>query len=578
MKWLNRLKLPKVSVSGLFVVVIGLLIIGVLGRMLFPGELAFTFHDDTQATRVSEFAFNLRSLNIPPRMAPHMVFGMGYPVFNFYAPFSYWVTSLIHLTGFDVVDSMKLSFLLAMGFGFTGMIAYIRNRFSVVAAVVGAVLYISSPWLAVEIFVRGNLGEVWFLALIPWLFFALDKNVRKPGSVGWYIFAAAVASFVFTVHNALSVAALAASFAYVSVVSRSKRNVTALFGGLLLSAYFLIPAVLELPYTYAKEIATHTRYFDHFLCPVQIWTTNAWGFGGSAVGCTADGMSFMLGKPLLVLAAIAVSLFVGEAILLKYRLLHVVKDAHKNHISSLILFMTGMAVISFFLTTEDSYAVWQLGSTVLSGFQFPWRFLTLALFPLAVLASYGIHRVKLLPVQIGIIGIVAYGVFRSVGYFAGQPITKTEYMNRYLSSHYIQTEAARKIPEYVVHTVDYRSFELVNPVREQFLVASGSAEVQIAQDTEFYKSAEFTGSEARINIVYYPYWQIAIDGKTHIPDEFDFYGRPIIRTGDGRHVVNVAYRQSPLQKSANYLTILTILILVSLAARNKESTFYRFLI
>ena len=34
-------------------------------------------------------------------MAPEFSFGLGYPVFNFYAPASYWFTSIFSLAGFD---------------------------------------------------------------------------------------------------------------------------------------------------------------------------------------------------------------------------------------------------------------------------------------------------------------------------------------------------------------------------------------------------------------------------------------------------------------------------------------------
>ena len=86
-----------------FVIVL-LLIIFFLGRNLNPfSSTMFTFHDSTQPARVQQFVLNLKTLKIPPRIAPDFSFKLGFPVFNFYAHFSYWLTVLINLTGFGIV-------------------------------------------------------------------------------------------------------------------------------------------------------------------------------------------------------------------------------------------------------------------------------------------------------------------------------------------------------------------------------------------------------------------------------------------------------------------------------------------
>jgi hypothetical protein len=46
----------------------------------------FNYHDDTQAARIQQFVLNLKSLKIPPRIAPTFSNRLGFPVFNFYAP------------------------------------------------------------------------------------------------------------------------------------------------------------------------------------------------------------------------------------------------------------------------------------------------------------------------------------------------------------------------------------------------------------------------------------------------------------------------------------------------------------
>src|SRR5206468_3841834 len=125
-------------------------------------------------------SYNLTHGQIPPRISPHMSFKMGYPVFTFYAPFAYWVSSALNLSGFDVADSLKLSFLIAIILGALGMYYFLRSFFGMVASIFGAALYACSPYVAVEIFVRGNLGEVWFLGLLPWTLYFYFHNSFRP--------------------------------------------------------------------------------------------------------------------------------------------------------------------------------------------------------------------------------------------------------------------------------------------------------------------------------------------------------------------------------------------------------------
>ena len=133
----------------------------VIGRgfLLFANKM-FGFHDMTQAARVSDFVVALKLLHIPPRIAPNFSFGMGYPIFNHYAQASYWITSALVLATGSIVLALKLAFLLPVVLGGVFMYLLLRNRMSAQASIVGAVLYASSPYFALEVFVRGNLGEV----------------------------------------------------------------------------------------------------------------------------------------------------------------------------------------------------------------------------------------------------------------------------------------------------------------------------------------------------------------------------------------------------------------------------------
>ena len=55
----------------------------------------FTIHDDEQIARLFDLNQAIFSGNIPPRIAPNLGFGYGYPFFNFYPPFAYYISENI---------------------------------------------------------------------------------------------------------------------------------------------------------------------------------------------------------------------------------------------------------------------------------------------------------------------------------------------------------------------------------------------------------------------------------------------------------------------------------------------------
>ena len=44
------------------------------------------------------------------RWAPDLVYGLGLPLFNFYAPLSYYLAEVFHLLGLSLVNALKAAF------------------------------------------------------------------------------------------------------------------------------------------------------------------------------------------------------------------------------------------------------------------------------------------------------------------------------------------------------------------------------------------------------------------------------------------------------------------------------------
>ena len=530
-----------------------ILIIWIFGRNLNPFDVIFfTGHDETQAARVAEFTYNLEQGQIPPRIAPHFSYGLGYPIFNYYAPFPYWVVSGLDFIGFDIVAALEIGYILAMIIGFTGMYFLLRSYFSFYAALVGAIAYLSSPYIAVDIFVRGNLGEMWAFALLPLTLYFLKINSKKIFVITFLTTAA-----LFTSHNILSPISLAIVVLYILVNKSKLLNFSVIGVALLLDAYFLIPAITELGFVQAASLAVETKFTDHFLCLSQLWSS-PWGFAGSAQGCSADGMSFMIGK-LQILTAISGILF------LVYRYYKKQLKDVKTPLFFLIL-MFG----SVFMTTSLSQFLWEWLKPITALFQFPWRFLIITVFGMAFFIAYLIDN---LPKDWrDYAGILIFIVMLAMNqkFFYGQNISLSEFKIKYLSENYIKNNVAYKIAEYLPKSADYKTWRSIENTDQKLeidgpVISLENQDVLILQDTPLQKIVMAKTKNPLIaNIHYAPYWKITINQEEFIPTRFDSLGRPIIpvsnETYDG---VVIKYEQTDMESIANWITFFTFIGAIS---------------
>ena len=93
------------------------------------------------------------------RWAPDMALGYGYPLFNFYAPLSYYLAAAVSRLGFGLNLGLLVTF--ALNIIGSGVAAYLlaRDHFSRRAALVAAVAYAYASYQAYDVLFRGNLAE-----------------------------------------------------------------------------------------------------------------------------------------------------------------------------------------------------------------------------------------------------------------------------------------------------------------------------------------------------------------------------------------------------------------------------------
>lgn len=192
-----------------------------------------------------------------PRWLPDLYGGYGSPIFFFYAPLPYALTELFRWLGAGALWAPKLALVALWFAGAFGARSVGRRLFGAEAGWVAFGAWALSPYLLLDLYVRSAFGEIAGLALLPWAFAALLAVDPERPAVGVARAGLAFALLV-VAHNIVALLA-APALGLVALAARGRTRwlrLAALAGGLALSAWFWLPALVEKELVFAEESLT----------------------------------------------------------------------------------------------------------------------------------------------------------------------------------------------------------------------------------------------------------------------------------------------------------------------------------
>ena len=343
--------------KNIVLILVIVLIIPTFYKMLQFGMFST---QDFHIFRQVEFDKCVKVLQIPCRWAPDAGLGYGEPLFNFYGQFTYAIGEIFHLVGFNIVDSVKILFIVSLLASGAAMFFLARETWkNDFAGIVSAILYVYAPYRAVDVWVRGALPEAFSFILFPLIILSVErKNV--------YYFSLLTAVLIIT-HNLSFVMFLPLLVGWI-IYRRWWKSIVGFVIAGLISSFYVLPVVFESKFVDLQS--TITGYFDfraHFVTSYQLFISRFWGYGASTWGPN-DGLSLSIGQ-----VQWALPVLVGVFLLIKRKIWK-----EKEFV---VLFFIGWFYL--FLTHNKSTFIWNL-ITPMAYIQFPWRFLGLATFCFAL--------------------------------------------------------------------------------------------------------------------------------------------------------------------------------------------------
>jgi hypothetical protein len=122
----------------------------------------------THVYRAIQLAELLRAGQLLLRWAPDLVFGYGYPIFNYFPYSSHYLVALLTLAGLSALTAYKIVCAAALIGSAWSAYAFGRELFDESSAgLVTGVAYLYSPYLLYDAHIRGSVPESLALALLP---------------------------------------------------------------------------------------------------------------------------------------------------------------------------------------------------------------------------------------------------------------------------------------------------------------------------------------------------------------------------------------------------------------------------
>jgi len=508
--------------------------------LLIPGF--YEPHDLHHLADIYQMARALVSGQIPPRLGPDFSFNYGYPLFNFYYVLPFYLGAFWYFITGSLTSGFEFVFIVSVLVSVCGMYLFLRQFTSKISSFAGAVLFLYTPYRAVQIYVRGAMGEAFALSLLPFVALAIVKLVKNPTRKVILCSTLVISLFILTHNYFFALSAPFLLFLFLVLVKnetdRGKVFKHVFVSAMLsvgITAYWWLPAIIE-----QRLVSSITPFplIDHFPFLKQL-IVPSWGYGSSVWG-PGDEISFQIGL-VNIFVVVLTSLF------LLYK-----REVFKN--IKIVVWGVAGFILSFILMNIRSYPIWKV-LPFHDLVQFPWRLLSFTTFFSSILLAF---LVQITPkgkrVYIALIPVV-FSIVLTFNYFRPSKIfykNDTQYLERFF-----------KDPKY---SEDYLLLSKWSDIRTTvFPKAKIETEYGAVKDLEEVNPVHWRSnlslnenSKVTFNSYYFPGWTAKVDNRKVEIKPGKPYGQIEVDVPKGEHSIEFYWSETPLRKFADYISLISL--------------------
>lgn len=469
--------------------------------------------------RIEEFDSAIKNGQFPPRLTPNLIEGIGYPLFivNYHLP--YYLAEIIMIP----FDNPQLAYKLVMSLTFIlgSVFAFLlfKEIGSIQSAFVGATIYTYLPYRFANLYQRGALGESVSLMFIPLIFLAYHRIIKNK-KYATPLLAISIFGLV-TTHTVVFLIFAPILILYIPFILKpdsaaKKRLFYGFVLGFTLSAFQLLPSVFEKQFMKFDENLMGF-YGDFFLNTYQILRIPH--------GDLNLGTTYQIGivSSLILLITITITI-------------------KKPNIK--LAFFSAFAIVAIFITNKQSDLLWQ-HLPVIKYVLYPYRFLNLTIFSVTFLATILVNKVKQKTILATILILLAI------------------YSNR----HFFTIAPWYEIPPTANLTTQNENDSIWSNEKtfEKTPLINANNDIQIKNQNSkpFEVNAQIETNRLTTVIIrkmYFPGWKLKINNQ---PRQIDIQnGLITFNLPPGNWQIKTYFSETPLRKSANLITLISIFIVL----------------
>ncbi len=556
------------------IIVLFLLSFLIAWPLFLPGY--FSHHDDLQVMRIFEMRKCFSDYQIPCRWVPDLGWGNGFPLFNYYSAFPYYIGAIFsYFVGYII--AAKILFFIPLVLGIYPIYLLAKEIFGEKIAFVSAVLYMFAPYRALDLYVRGAISEAFGMSIAPLILFLILKLI-KTGKYRYVLGISISVGAFLSSHNIMTLffSWVIAFWVLGSLWIYRFKNlwpiVISLLVGFLISAFFLVPAFLEKNLVNTDSlISADLNFRANFVSINQMFFDRTWGFGASVPG-DADTISFQIGWPLWWMVILSIILIPGSLI--------VTKIFHKSYLKTEFLnknslffwfFFVVVFVVSIFMMHAKSSIVWE-ALPLLQFAQFPWRFLSLTILAGSVLGVFwlvlGSQRFQ----NIVIVIIVLLTIILNFSFFKPNKFYPDLTDSQKLSGDLWEEQRQASLLDYLPQ----KSLQPREPAQTEPIIRNGKSEIinykNYTNHFSFNLKVKET-SQVEVPIFNFPLWRVYVNGKPVTIDDNNYLARISFVLPPGNYEIKGVLKNTLVRNVSNYLTVsgFILLIVIFIYGKNRKT-------
>ena len=240
------------------------------------GAMPVTHDMGMHLNQMQSFYQGLAAGSLYPRWDAQTNRGFGSPTTIFYPPLTYYITSILYLITGSWMVVMVLFYLLAMIASGMAFFALARSRFSTFPALLASALYLVMPYHLLNHYQRGALAECLSFVFIPLMALALlrltSKDLTRRGVLRWVPALSLMWGLFIWSHPPTAYQFWLIAFPVLLVASVAMKRWrgllwigSAIVVGTMISAAYLLPAVVEENAVHSDDIARSWPYQESYV-------------------------------------------------------------------------------------------------------------------------------------------------------------------------------------------------------------------------------------------------------------------------------------------------------------------------